>query len=283
MDKKKLQIGVVNIMPDLAEYHHEIQSYFSTVVTDVSLCWIKLEEKSYSDKYASLIETHYQYYSDVQANTKLDALVITGAPVELLEFEDVGYWNELKQIIEHSMQLGRCLFGICWGALAIGNILGVGKRSINEKLSGVYQLDQVSGEASGFRDLPTQMCMPISSRAFFIPQDIQALVARQELEILMQLREDMPTLIKSANDQVLLCLGHPEYGSQRLTNEWKRESRENPNTRLPEGINVEEPDDFWRHDSGILLKSWIGSIKNKRRSGGSVFHRVEALPEENVG
>ncbi|MEM9482200.1 MAG: homoserine O-succinyltransferase [Cyanobacteria bacterium P01_F01_bin.116] len=263
MNKNKLNIAIINLMPDLADYHQELEAYFKPFTDDVELHWLKLQTKQYATEFCHLLDTTYRdYHSLDNALPTIDGLIITGAPVELLDFEQVAYWDELNLIIRQQMANDGSLLGICWGALAVGKLLGVEKRTLSEKLSGVYTLNHVA-EQTKFQSFPPTLFMPISTRACFVDQQIKELIKRHKLKSIMQTSDNLNVVVQTTDDKHLLCLGHPEYGPMRLTNEWHRDRKKNPNTKPPIGIDPEVPDDFWRAHSKLLLNLWVENIKNK--------------------
>lgn len=245
-------------MPDTFEYQQELMDALTGKNYCVELHWIMLESKTYSKEYRDFIAKNYLTFRQVLEGTALDAIVITGAPVELLSFNEINYWEELRHIIDLAIKKNMFTFGICWGALAIGNVLGIEKASLDKKVFGVLQSKNVSASHSLFNQLPGKFNIPFSTRAYFSPESVTKHIANGRI-VTLAAHNDIPhAILQTMDKRHLLCLGHPEYGVHRLINEWHRDNKKHLNIHPPVGLDLSAPSAYWHTFSSQLFNYWFG-------------------------
>jgi homoserine O-succinyltransferase len=137
---RPLRIGIVNIMPRAELYEAHLVRPLARAPLPVTPVWIRLQSHVYGSSDAAHIEQRtYVTFDRAVAREPLDGLVLTGAPVEELEFRDVRYWTELCEILGYCRARVPGVLGICWGGLALAKQLGIEKQVFEKKLFGVYQ------------------------------------------------------------------------------------------------------------------------------------------------
>lgn len=263
-NNSKIEIGIINIMPNSVGYHQELLNALSCIAEHVNLHWIRLDSKSYDEQAEPFLAEHYSNYRELVANTSLDALIVTGAPVETLAFEDVYYWQELFDIIQSAIEDKLFTLGICWGGLAIGNVLGLGKINLPEKVFGVYEHQNRSPEHLGFSNMAAELTMPLSIQAQFLTEDVKRQVAEGRFDVVANNEAIDYSVVQSADKQHLLCLGHPEYGATRLLDEWQRDKQKQPDLAPPLGLDIHQPKAVWRATSNQMLRCWIKQIQQQK-------------------
>lgn len=239
-------------MPDTEEYHRELSVSLLKSSEFIELYWVRLKTKSYRDQYKNFLDSHYYYYDQLIANVSIDAIIVTGAPVELMDFPAITYWHELQAITQNNDSENIFMLGICWGALAIGNALGIRKVPLDKKLFGVFQCDNQAGYDDPFCLLPKKLHIPVSTRACMEPDDIEQLSADGKLQILTALQPRQYILLQTPDRRKMMCLGHPEYGAFRLTNEWQRDSENHLDFPPPIGIELTNTTAFWQDHSAAI-------------------------------
>ncbi|WP_340679276.1 homoserine O-succinyltransferase [Paraglaciecola sp.] len=261
---KKLNIGIVNLMPNTSVYHQEIEEALLPESSRINLHWIKLLNKSYSGKDSILLHRFYDTYQNVKESCELDALIITGAPVELLEFKSVVYWQELKEIINSAIDEQLHTFGICWGALAIGNVLGLQKELLDKKIFGVLEAKTMSLLRDEGHGKHQSLDIPFSIQACFCQQDVEYQLRQGKL-LLLACSESCPfPLLQTADQKHLMCLGHPEYGPSRLVNEWHRDKQKEPSIEPPVGVDITNQTAYWKDSSAHIFNYWLSSINTAK-------------------
>lgn len=259
-----IRIAIINLMPDTEEYHRELSLSLLKSSKNIELYWVRLKTKNYREQYKKFLESHYHYYDQLTANVNINAIIVTGAPVELMDFTAVSYWSELQSIIQKCSNDNIFMLGICWGALVIGNTLGIRKIPLEKKLFGVFQCDNQASHDEPFCLLPKKLHIPISTRACMNPGDIEQLSAAGKLQIFTTLQPRQHVLLQTPDRRQIMCLGHPEYDAFRLTSEWQRDSASQPDFPPPIGIDLTNITAFWQDHSTAIFSYWFELIKSDR-------------------
>lgn len=258
-DIRPLKIVILNLMP--LKEDTEVQLLRSLSNTPLQLDITFLTTSSYVGKNTatSHLDTFYLTYEDVK-NKKYDGLIITGAPVETMEFEDVAYWEELTQIMEWSKTNVTSTLHICWGAQAgLYYHYNIRKQNLSEKLSGVY-LHQVRNRREplvrGFDDW------------FYAPHSRYTEMSREDIEasgrfkILAESKEAGLFLLMAEEGKNIFVLGHPEYDRVTLDKEYKRDLNKGINPDIPVNYYPEDdserrPSLMWRAHANTLYTNWV--------------------------
>lgn len=139
-DIRPLQIGILNIMPQAEEYEFNLLAPMGRSILQIIPIWIRLREHTYTSSDQDHLNKHYLPYDWAQSVAALDGLIVTGAPVEELPWEQITYWEELRGILSVAQAAGTCILGICWGGLALAKYLGLEKIIYPQKILGSTQL-----------------------------------------------------------------------------------------------------------------------------------------------
>jgi homoserine O-succinyltransferase len=232
-----LRVGIINLMPAAEAYEAMLLGAFAQ--HRIAPIWIRLRSHGYASSDAEHLARHYVSYERAGA---LDGLILTGAPVEELAFEQVRYFAELRAILEHARSHVPSTLGLCWGGMALAHLLGIGKRRYDRKLFGVYPLDEHGGCAQ--------------SRHAGLDQ--QALRAAVERGIVRVIAGD--SIVESADRRYLIHLGHPEYTPARLRFEYERDralGREDVGE--PYGVGPHAPSTPLPHGY-VFFARWLAQI-----------------------
>jgi homoserine O-succinyltransferase len=256
-----MRIGIVNLMPDTVAYHEELAGALDCVAQRVQLSWLQLRTRPLPADVAAFVAQRYTTIKDVAA--ELDGLIITGAPLELVDFDEVGYWDELRAMIGAAIAGNVHTFGICWGALAIGRVLGLRKTVIEKKVSGVFATANAACELSPFVRFPETLTLPFSIRAHFDTGDVNEQLGTGRLCAVATLDSLPHAFIHTADNRHFMCLGHPEYGPNRLLNEWHRDRKKDPETKPPCGVDLTNPQAVWRGLANSIFELWVDRIAAK--------------------
>lgn len=256
---RPLQIAVLNLMP--LKEDTEVQLLRSLSNTPLQLEITFLTTASYLGKNTpeSHLNEFYKTYNDIK-NRKFDGLIITGAPVEQMEFEEVQYWEELTQIMEWSKTNVTSTFHICWGAQAgLYYHYGIHKYMLDKKVFGVYEFrvhHRKEPLLRGFDDV------------FFAPHSRYTAMNHEEIENCDDLRvladsEELGECILISKDRKqVFVLGHLEYDRLTLDTEYKRDLAKNIPITLPENYYPEDDCNIrpllrWRGASNALYSNWV--------------------------
>jgi len=258
-DIRPLSIAILNLMPTKVETETQLLRLLGNSPLQIEIDLLKTE--SYSSKNTS--EEHllefYRPFSEVTGRC-YDGLIITGAPVELMEFEDVDYWNELTSVFEWADTHVYSLLSICWGAqAALYHYYGIPKIKMDSKLSGVYEhrvLEKTNKLTRGFDD------------RFFVPHSRNTTVSREEILRRPSLRilaeSDLAGVYLSASEDLrrVFVTGHSEYDPGTLRYEYERDISRGLKPSVP--ANYFQGDDpgnepmvKWRSHANLLFVNWL--------------------------
>ena len=220
-DIRPLQIAILNLMP--LKEDTEVQLLRSMSNTPLQLDVTFLTTSSYvgHNTATSHLDKFYQTFADVK-NCKFDGLVITGAPVEMMEFEEVTYWDELKQIMAWSLENVTSTLHVCWGAQAgLYYHYGMKNKKLDRKLSGIYKHHVLMRREPLVRGFDDIFYAPHSRYTEVAKEDIAAC---EKLLILAESEEAGVFLCMTHDGRQVYVMGHPEYDRMTLDKEYRRDT-----------------------------------------------------------
>lgn len=258
-DIRPLRIAILNLMPKKIQAENQLLRYLSNTPLQVEIKL--LQTKSYTSHNTPLdhLNKFYSYFEEV-ANEKFDGLIITGAPVEQMEFEEVAYWDELKEIMEWSKSNVYSTLHICWGAQAgLYYHYGVPKYQLGNKMFGVFAHRVLKENVELTRGLDDTFFAPHSRHTEIKSKDIEKV---KELEILSE-SDDAGVFIVSTSDyRKVFITGHLEYDRETLKDEYFRDKEKGleiciPENYFPNDDTTLEPVMSWRGSAHIVFANWL--------------------------
>nr|WP_304358429.1 homoserine O-succinyltransferase [Clostridium paraputrificum] len=258
-DIRPLKIAILNLMPKKIQAENQLLRYLSNTPLQVEIKL--LQTKSYTSHNTPLehLNKFYSYFDEV-VNEKFDGLIITGAPVEQMEFEDVAYWDELKEIMEWSKSNVYSTLHICWGAQAgLYYHYGVLKYPLGNKMFGVFAHRVLKENVELTRGLDDTFFAPHSRHTEIKSKDIEKV---KELEILSE-SDDAGVFIVSTSDyRKVFITGHLEYDRETLKDEYFRDKEKGleiciPENYFPNDDTTLEPAMSWRGSAHIVFANWL--------------------------
>ena len=258
-DIRPLKILLLNLMPKKIETETQLCRLLGNTPLQVELELIKT--KSYEAKNTSPehMLAFYKTFDEVK-DQKFDGMIITGAPVEQMPFEEVEYWEELCEIMEWSKTNVHSTFHICWGAQAgLYYHYGINKRSLPEKLFGVYPHKLDKKNSMLFRGFDDTFMVPQSRHTTVDREDIEAV---PELSILASSKEAGVYAISTKGGRQIFITGHSEYDADTLYNEYKRDLDagkpiHKPVNYFPNDRVTSRPPVTWRSSANLLYSNWL--------------------------
>ncbi len=258
-DIRPLQILILNLMPTKIDTETQLTRLLGNTPLQVEL---ELLQTSTHKSQNTSEEHMFAFYKTFDAikQKNYDGMIITGAPVELLEFEEVEYWDELCEIMEWSRSHVHSTFHICWGAQAgLYYHYGIKKRKLDKKLSGVYKhtLDYKHGML--FRGFDDEFYVPHSRNTTVYEEDV---LEHEELRIISKSDEAGIYAIKSKDDRQIFIMGHSEYDAETLKKEYERDKNaglnpEVPCNYFPDDDDTKAPCVRWRSCANLLYSNWL--------------------------
>ncbi|KQS63756.1 homoserine O-succinyltransferase [Rhizobium sp. Leaf371] len=261
-DIRPLQIGLLNLMPNKIKTEVQMARLVGASPLQVEFTLIRLGSHKAKNTSEDHLLAFYETFEDVRER-HFDGLIITGAPVELLPFEEVTYWEEMQQVFDWTHTHIHSTLNICWGAMAaIYHFHGVPKHPLREKAFGVYRhhnLNPSSVYLSGFSD---DFQIPVSRWTEVRRADIETVPG---LEILMESDEMGVCFVHEKAGNRLYVFNHVEYDSTSLADEYFRDVNAGvpikmPHDYFPHNDPELPPQNRWRSHAHLLFGNWINDI-----------------------
>lgn len=258
-DIRPLNLLILNLMPTKIVTETQLLRKLSNTPLQISVDL--LQTASYVGHYtdASHLDSFYTTFDQIK-DKKYDGMIITGAPVENMEFNQVDYWAELCEIMEWTKTHVHSTLHICWGAQAgLFYHYGIPKRSLNQKLFGVYEHKVLKPNSPWFRGFDDVFYAPNSRYTEVWESDIRAV---EDLEMMAAGDESGVFAVKSTDSRRFFILGHPEYDPDTLAREYFRDVDKGldiavPANYFPEDDPKNAPIVRWRSAGQLLYTNWL--------------------------
>jgi len=256
---RPLQILILNLMPLKQETELQLLRAMSNTPLQIDITFMQMETHVSKNTSASHLLKFYNTFSEIKKQ-KFDGLIITGAPVEQLEFENVNYWNEISEIMEWSNNHCTSTLHICWGAQAgLYYHYGVRKEMLEGKLSGIYNHTVLERKVPLMRGFDDIFFAPNSRYTGVSKKDIEA---NEKLTILAESEEAGVYLVLADEGKHIFVLGHPEYDRLTLDQEYKRDLEKGINPSIPVNYYpnddaLQKPNLTWRSHANNLYTNWL--------------------------
>ena len=255
-DIRPLRIGILNIMPLGKQYEFNLLHPLGLSVLQIEPIWIRLNSHAYRSWDQDHLDKLYVTWEEALAQGPLDGLIITGAPVEHLPFEQVTYWPELVQLVEEAREICASTLGLCWAGFALAYLAGVDKQPFERKLFGVYPMRSL---VPGHPLMGTQddhFYCP-QSRHAGLPDDAMESAQRQgRLRLLAHGEQVGYSIFETPDQRQLMHLGHPEYNVGRIIGEMERDKARG-DVPPPENFDAGHPQTSWRSHRNLLFQQWL--------------------------
>ncbi|NLP31363.1 MAG: homoserine O-succinyltransferase [Clostridiales bacterium] len=261
-DIRPLRIAIVNLMPTKEVTETQLIRLLANTPLQVDLQLLTMDSHESKNTTREHLESFYKTYEEIK-NQRFDGMIITGAPVEFLPFEEVDYWQELVEIMDYTKGNVFNTLHICWGAqAALYHHYGIQKQVLPNKLFGVYPhrvLDQKSEFTRGFDEI---FLAPHSRHTQVLKEDI---VKEPDLKILAESEVAGPHIIASRNNRMLFIQGHAEYDRDTLKLEYDRDVRKGIDINVP--VNYFKDNDpnndiivRWRGHANLFFANWLNYV-----------------------
>lgn len=258
-DIRPLKIALLNIMPTKIVTETQLIRLLGNTPLQVELDFVHTE--SYRGKHTSIdhINSFYKCFNDIRGN-KYDGMIITGAPVERMEFSEVDYWDELVEIMEWTKTNVTSTFHICWAAMAgLYYHYGIEKHALPKKLFGVYSHKLLRKKSMLVRGFDDVFYAPHSRYSTVYAEDIRNV---RELQLISTSKEAGAYIVASKDKKQIFVTGHGEYDSDTLKLEYERDVNLGKDISVPE--NYFEDNDpskapvvRWRAHANLLFYNWL--------------------------
>ncbi len=260
-DIRPLEIAVLNLMPTKVETETQLLRVLGNTPLQINVQFLNTKTHVSKNTSKSHIETFYKTFDDIK-DSKFDGLIITGAPVEKMAFEEVDYWDELCEIMEWSKKNVTSTFHICWGAqAALYYHYGVPKYDVPQKVFGIYEHTVVPDKKHKMllRGFDDTFFAPHSRHTCIKKEDIEKIPA---LEILAESKDAGVYIVTDKDERRFFITGHSEYDADTLKKEYVRDVNkglpiEVPVNYFPDDNPENEPLVKWRSHANLLFSNWL--------------------------
>lgn len=258
-DIRPLKIVIFNLMPLKITTEAQIMRVLSNTPLQVEVDLLMTCSHSPKTTPREHMVTFYKTFDEVKSN-KYDGMIITGAPVEHLEFDEVTYWNELKEIMEWSRRNVTSTLHICWGAQAgLYYHYGIPKYHLGEKLFGVFKHSVLDRKEPLMRGFDDQFFAPHSRFTGVRRKDIDKV---SELKVLAESEEAGINIVISPDKRLIFITGHAEYDPHTLRDEYYRDLEKGddvpiPKNYFPNNDTSNDPIVTWRSHASLLFTNWL--------------------------
>ena len=258
-DIRPLKILFLNLMPTKIVTETQFSRLLGNTPLQVELEFLQMaSHKSMHTDEQHLIN-FYKIFDEVK-HKKYDGMIISGAPVELMEFEEVDYWEELCEIMEWSKTHVTSTFHICWGAQAgLYYHFGIQKHTLPEKLFGIFEHEVEYKRSILFRGFDDTFMVPHSRHTTILREDIEKV---PELRILSSSQKAGVYVITTDKGRQIFVTGHSEYDKDTLKKEYLRDKNAGLKIKIPENYFKNDDDSLepcvtWRSHANLLFSNWL--------------------------
>ncbi|MFH2132401.1 MAG: homoserine O-succinyltransferase [bacterium] len=257
-DIRPLRIGMLNIMSNIQTYEFNLLYPLGKSILQIIPVWIKLSTYNYDTSSREHLKDLYVSFKEAVSDRPLDGLIITGASVEELEFEEIAYWEEVHSIIGYARKNIISTLGIGWGGMALAKSIGIDKTRLQSKLFGVYPTRNIAIHHIITGDLDDIFCCPQSRHSGY--PDLVLETERDKGNINLLAYSDVAgyVIFETTDRRLLMHLGHPEYNSGRLREESLRDkAKKRSDVAEPVNFDLEKPVNSWRSHRNEFFAQWI--------------------------
>ena len=262
-DIRPLRIGLLNLMPKKIQTETQFARLIGATPLQIELSLIRMSEHQSKTTAAQHMEAFYRPFAEVaDSGDRFDGLIITGAPIEHLDFADVTYWDELIQVFDWTQSHVHSTFGVCWGAMAMmAHFHGVPKHTLAQKAFGCVRHRNLAPSSPYLRGFSDDMVIPVSRWTELHRTEIEA----AGLPILIDSAQTGPCLVEDPDHRALYIFNHLEYDSNTLKEEYDRDVAAGtpinvPANYYPQDDPGQPPQNRWRSHAHLLYGNWINEI-----------------------
>lgn len=261
-DIRPLQIGLLNLMPKKVQTETQFARVIGTTPLQIELTLIRMTEHQSKNTSAAHLEAFYQPFAEARKR-RFDGLVITGAPIEHLDFEAVSYWDELREVFDWTQTHVQSTMAVCWGGMAmLHHFHGVPKHMLPAKAFGCFRHQAAEPSATVLQGFSDSLVIPVSRWTEVRGEDV---ALHPELRVLLHSEDVGPALLEDRGHRAYYMFNHLEYDSTTLREEYERDVAARGAAALPWDYFPEDdpsrtPENRWRSHGHLLYGNWINEI-----------------------
>lgn len=259
-DIRPLQIGLLNLMPNKVRTETQLARLIGASPLQVELTLVRIGNHKARNTSEEHLIAFYETWEEVR-DRKFDGFIVTGAPIELLDYEDVTYWKELEAILDWTATNVHSSFFICWGAMAAAwHFHDMPKYTLDQKAFGVYRHRNNAPNSPYLAGFSDDFIVPVSRWTEVRASDIP-----DGLDLLMDSDKTGPCMLSEKTGNRLYMFNHIEYDSLSLKEEYDRDITAGTEIALPNGYFPDDdpsrqPLNRWRSHAHLLFGNWINQV-----------------------
>jgi homoserine O-succinyltransferase len=260
-DIRPLRIGLLNLMPKKIQTETQFARLIGATPLQIDFSLIRMTEHQSKTVAPEHMEEFYRPFQAVK-DERFDGLIITGAPIEHLPFEEVTYWDELREVMDWTQTHVQSTFGVCWGGMAMAyHFHGVQKNMLAHKAFGCFRHKNLTPASPYLRGFSDEFVIPVSRWTEMRQDEIDA----AGLVTMLGSDEVGPCLLEDAAHRALYIFNHFEYDSGTLKEEYDRDVNGGtpinvPDNYYPDDDPAKHPLNRWRSHAHLLYGNWINEI-----------------------
>ena len=261
---RPIRIGLLNLMPKKIQTENQFARLIGATPLQIDFQLIRMTEHLTKNTAAEHMETFYRPFAEIEATgEKFDGLIITGAPIEHLPFEEVTYWDELRRVMDWTQSHVFSTFGVCWGGMAmIYHFHGVQKHMLDHKAFGCFPQQNMAPTSPYLRGFSDEFVIPVSRWTEMRQSEI---AAAPGLRTLLGSAETGPCLVEDPAHRALYIFNHFEYDNETLKQEYDRDVASGtpinvPMNYYPGDDPSKKPLNRWRSHAHLLYGNWVNEI-----------------------
>jgi homoserine O-succinyltransferase len=256
---RPMQVAILNLMPNKIETEVQILRMLSNTPLQVNLEFIRIHKNVSKNTPEEHLENFYHLFDDIK-HKQYDGLIITGAPLALLDYSQVRFWDKICEVFDWAEKNVTSTMFSCWAAhAALYHHYGLNRHLRKQKLSGVYKHKPLDAKEPLTRGFDENFNVPHSRYGYIDKSDYESL---PDVQILAESADAGVYLAASKNKQQVYLTGHPEYDASTLHEEFLRDSTNDANTPLPQNYYQDDdpskaPVGSWRSHGSLLFTNWL--------------------------
>lgn len=258
-DIRPLKILILNLMPNKMQTEVQLLRILSNTPLQIEVNFLYMESHTSKNTSVDYLQEFYKVFSDVKKD-KFDGMIITGAPVEQLAYEDVNYWQELEEIFSWTKTNVNSTFHICWAAqAALYHHYGINKYPLDKKMFGVFAHVRTYKHSDLLRGFDDVFYAPHSRHTEVKIEEIKKI---DSLNILSTSEESGVYIVANTDYSQVFVMGHSEYDLDSLKKEYFRDKEKGLDIEVPKNYfrnddPREEPVSIWKSHSSLLFTNWL--------------------------
>ena len=260
---RPLRIGLLNLMPKKIQTENQFARLIGATPLQIDLSLIRMTEHQTKNTAAEHMAAFYRSFSEVSATgEKFDGLIITGAPIEHLPFEEVTYWDELRRVMDWTQTHVHSTFGVCWGGMALAwHFHRLPKHALPRKAFGCFRHRNLAPASPYLRGFSDDFVLPVSRWTEMRQSDIDI----AGLTTLLTSDQSGPCMVDDPAHRAVYLINHLEYDSDTLKQEYDRDIANGtpinvPQNYYPDDNPLNAPLNRWRSHAHLLYGNWINEI-----------------------